>query len=122
MHFTTMSLIYGDSTEQPLRLFCKNREQINTLDAFRPINIIPVIINIISKLMAKRLQTKMPLLIDIHQLAFVHDRSLIETFWVARELIHFRTKNKIPSVVLKIDFRKAFDTISWDFLYNIMNE
>jgi Reverse transcriptase (RNA-dependent DNA polymerase) len=63
----------------------------------------------------------MPKLININQTSFVHERTMMETFLVVRELINFRNKHNIPSVVLKIDFRKAFDTISWDFLLQIMS-
>jgi hypothetical protein len=65
--------------------------------------------------MAKRLQRKMNTLIDKNQTTFIQNRSTIETSLVARGLINFRSKNKISSVALKIDFRKAFDIISWDF-------
>ena len=44
----------------------------------------------------------------------------METFLVARENIILRNKLKIPTIVYKVDFRKAFDTISWNFLLNIL--
>jgi Reverse transcriptase (RNA-dependent DNA polymerase) len=62
----------------------------------------------------------MPSLINTNQTAFIQDRTLMETFLIALEEIHFRNKNNIPSTVLKIDFRKAFVTVSWDFLLDIM--
>jgi hypothetical protein len=37
-----------------------------------------------------------------------------ETFISTRETLHYLERNKIPFVFLKIDFRKTFDTISWD--------
>jgi uncharacterized LabA/DUF88 family protein len=83
------------------------KQGANKLEEFRPISVIPGIIKIISKLMAQRLQKAMSSLIDIHQTAFIPGRSLMKTFLVVREYIHFRNKNHIPSVALKIDFRKA---------------
>jgi hypothetical protein len=65
--------------------------------------------------MAKRLQHKMNTLIDKNQTTFIQNISTFETSLVARGLINFRSKNKISSVALKIDFHKAFDIISWDF-------
>jgi uncharacterized LabA/DUF88 family protein len=96
------------------------KQGANKLEEFRPISVIPGIIKIISKLMAQRLQKAMSSLIDIHQTAFIPGRSLMKTFLVVRESIHFRNKNHIPSVALKIDFRKAFDTVSWEFLYKLL--
>jgi Reverse transcriptase (RNA-dependent DNA polymerase) len=60
-------------------------------------------------------------LININQTTFVHRQSMMKTFLVARKLINFRSKHNIPSIILKIDFRKTFDTISWDFLLHIMS-
>jgi hypothetical protein len=44
----------------------------------------------------------------------------MDTFLVAREALILRNNLKIPSIVLKVDFRKAFDTISWEFLMDLL--
>jgi hypothetical protein len=40
----------------------------------------------------------------------------MQTLLSTQELLHHLVKNKIPSIFLKADFQKAFDTLSWDFL------
>ena len=29
-------------------------------------------------------------------------------------------KNRIPGLLMQIDFEKAFDSVSWNFLYNVL--
>ena len=32
----------------------------------------------------------------------------------------YTRKNKIPGLLMQIDFQKAFDSLSWDFLYTVL--
>ncbi|KAJ4787764.1 RNA-directed DNA polymerase (reverse transcriptase)-related family protein [Rhynchospora pubera] len=41
---------------------------------------------------------------------------------MARELVSFFKRNKVPAVIYKVDFAKAFDTVSWTFLSNVLIE
>lgn len=85
-----------------------------------PINVISGLVKIISKLLSDRLQNHLPRLIDMIQTIFLKGGSIMETFLVTRESMIFRSKNKISLVVLKVDFEKAFDTIAWEFLYEVL--
>lgn len=39
---------------------------------------------------------------------------------IAMEVVHTLVVKKERAIMLKIDFHKAFDSLSWDFLYSIM--
>lgn len=41
---------------------------------------------------------------------------------MAREFLNYCHKMKIPSILYKVDFAKAFDTVDWCFLTNLMME
>jgi hypothetical protein len=43
----------------------------------------------------------------------------MQTFISTRELLSYLHKNHIPSIFFKIDFSKAYDTISWEFLLEV---
>jgi hypothetical protein len=62
----------------------------------------------------------MPNLVGPTQTAFIKGRSIMDTFLVAREALILRNNLKIHSIVLKVDFRKTFDTISWEFLMGLL--
>ncbi|KAJ4758597.1 RNA-directed DNA polymerase (reverse transcriptase)-related family protein [Rhynchospora pubera] len=89
---------------------------------FRPISVINTLPKLITKILANRLQSFMPELISPLQTAFTKGRSVMESFMIAREYLSFYHKRKIPALMYKVDFAKAFDTISWTFLTNLLAE
>jgi Reverse transcriptase (RNA-dependent DNA polymerase) len=92
------------------------KNEFSTVQDFRPIRILSVLPKIITKILATWLQ---PLLLDLihhNQTIFVKRRQITQTFISAREILTHLLKNKISS----IDFCKAFDTISWDYLQEML--
>lgn len=89
---------------------------------YRPISVINTIAKLITKIIANRLQGHLPNLVASNQTAFVKGRSLMESFLTAREFLAFCSKNKLLTILYKVDFEKAFDTVDWCFLVNLLNE
>jgi Reverse transcriptase (RNA-dependent DNA polymerase) len=87
---------------------------------FRPISVLSALPKIITKILAMRLQPFMPSLIHQNQTTFVKGRQLMQTFISAREWITHLHKEHIPTVFLKINFAKAFDTLSWKYLFEVL--
>lgn len=88
--------------------------------AFRPICLQNCALKIIFKALTSRLQAEIPKLIDIHQTGFVKGRSISETFIYALELVQTCQKRRRATFVLKLDFAKAFDTVNWEGLQNVL--
>jgi hypothetical protein len=59
-------------------------------------------------------------LVDENQSGFLSGRNISETFVFASELVQCCFKHKTPTLVLKLDFSKAFDSIDWGSLRKIM--
>lgn len=97
----------------------KKEEAMEVTD-FRPISIINLLPELISKVMALRLSKELPELISSHQMTFIRGRFIAENFIATRELLHHVAALRNPIVFTKIDFSKAFDTISWVFLRRLM--
>ena len=75
---------------------------------------------LVSKLLAIRLAPQLPNLVANNQTAFVRGRALHDSYkFVQAASVLFRKKN-IPTAMLKIDISKAFDTISWKFLLEVL--
>ena len=63
----------------------------------------------------------LPSLILPCQTAFVQGRLLLENTVLASELINGYHKNKgTKKITIKVDIAKAFDTLSWDFLFSCL--
>jgi predicted ribonuclease YlaK len=56
-----------------------------------------------------QLQRDIPKLIDVDQTSFIKGRSISENFIYALELVQCCNRRKLPTLVLKLDFAKAFD-------------
>ena len=53
-------------------------------------------------------------------MAFINDRCILDGPLIISEVIAWATKAKRKLMVFKLDFEKAFDTISWQFLDEVM--
>ena len=88
---------------------------------FRPISCLNTIYKVISKLLADRLKLILSLAIGHSQTAFLPGRLLTENVLLATEIVHGYNSNNVElSGMLKVDLRKAFDTLRWDFVIAAM--
>jgi hypothetical protein len=92
----------------------------DTIKQFRPIALINVIFKFVAKAYAIRLAPIANRTIDRSQTAFIKGRSLHEGVLALHEIAHkLRTKN-LQGLLLKLDFEKAYDRVSWDFLREVL--
>ena len=88
---------------------------------FRPIACCNVLYKVISKILANRLKVFLPRMISENQSAFVKGRLLMENVLLASELVKDYHKDSVSSrCVMKIDISKAFDSVQWPFLLQIL--
>lgn len=88
---------------------------------FRPIACCNVIYKTITKLMASRLQAILPSIISPNQGAFIQGRLIMSNILICQDL--FRGYNRSegqPKCLIKIDLRKAYDSLDWGFISNVL--
>jgi hypothetical protein len=83
---------------------------------YRPISLQHSIPKLIAKVLANRLQPKIKPLVDEMQSGFLKDRSIIENYSTAIEMIQCCNRLKRPIIILKLDFQKAFNSIHWEVI------
>lgn len=91
------------------------------LGEFKPISCCNLVYKIISRIISSRLKEVLGDCISLNQSAFMKGRSLGENVLLSSELIRRYGKSDCPkSSMLKVDIRKAFDTVSGDFFLKIL--
>lgn len=84
---------------------------------FRPISCLNTVYKVIAKLLAQRLKEFLPKIISQSQSAFLPGRLLAENVLLATDLVKgYGNANLEPKAMLKVDLKKVFDSIRWDFI------
>ncbi|KAK4383264.1 hypothetical protein Sango_2792500 [Sesamum angolense] len=84
---------------------------------FRPISCCNVIYKVITKILVSRIREILDLLISPSQNAFVPGRLISDNVLLAQELFSGYNQCRLPPrCTLKVDLRKAYDTMKWDFM------
>jgi hypothetical protein len=76
---------------------------------------------ILGKLMASRLAPELASLISPSQSAFIKKRSIHNNFIFVRGVIKDAHVRKSPLLFLKLDFAKAFDSVHWEYLLDVLH-
>lgn len=88
---------------------------------FRPISCCNTVYKVIAKLLANRLKKVLRSVISNTQSAFIPGRLLVENVLMATELVQgYNWKNISKRSILKVDLKKAFDSLNWDFILFIL--
>ncbi|GKV45963.1 hypothetical protein SLEP1_g52987 [Rubroshorea leprosula] len=91
-------------------------ENPQKIEEYRPISLIGGIYKILAKLLANRLKKVLVGIVGEQQMAFLNGRQLMDGVVIANEVIDEVKKKKKEAFLLKIDFEKAYDKVSWSFL------
>lgn len=75
---------------------------------------------ILSKVLAGRLQEVLQCIISALQGAFVKIRQILDGVVIANECVHSRYRDKLPGLLCKLDFFKAYDRVDWQFLLYLL--
>jgi hypothetical protein len=71
-------------------------------------------------MMATRLAPFMNVLISRSQSAFIKTRSIHDNYLYVRNYARLLHKAKTPASLLKLDIKKAFDCVQWDYLVDLL--
>nr|GEX85065.1 hypothetical protein [Tanacetum cinerariifolium] len=88
---------------------------------YRPISCCNVLFKCISKIIANRIKQCLKYLVSPNQSAFVPGRSISNNILLTQELMHnYHLDRGTPRCAFKVDIQKAYDTVDWDFLQEVL--
>ncbi|GJY14148.1 RNA-directed DNA polymerase, eukaryota [Tanacetum coccineum] len=94
----------------------------NLVKDFRPISLIGSMYKIIAKILANRLVGVLGDIVNEVQSAFIAERQILDGPFILNEVLQWCKLKKKQSLIFKVDFEKAFDSIRWDFLDDILKK
>ena len=89
------------------------------LKNWRPISLLSVLYKLLSSAIAERLKTVLDKLVSKCQTGFIKGWYIGESTRLIYNIMNY-TEVKNKNGLLLIDFEKAFDSISWKFMYNTL--
>ena len=100
----------------------KGGKSRSDLKNWRPITLLNSIYKFYSGILAERIKKILPKLIHVDQKGFVNGRFIGENTRITSDIINERNRQNINGLIILIDFEKAFDSISWDFILNSLKK
>ena len=94
----------------------KDKDKRN-ISNWRPISLINVDVKIGSKAIAKRLECVLPSIIHFNQCAYVKGRTIFDAVRTVEDILEYTERFKMNERLIAIDFKKAFDSVSREFLF-----
>nr|GEX60891.1 RNA-directed DNA polymerase, eukaryota, reverse transcriptase zinc-binding domain protein [Tanacetum cinerariifolium] len=87
---------------------------------YRPISLIGSIYKVVTKILATWLSLVISDLISDVQTAFLPNRQILDGPFIINEILAWCKLKKQQAIIFKVDFAKAYDSIRWDFLDDVL--
>lgn len=89
---------------------------------YRPISLCSIAYKIFSKILVFRLKLVLGKMIAPNQKGFVEGRNILDVVILTHEIIPSMEHSKKLGMAFKIDISKAYDRVSWPFLFSILKK
>ena len=99
-----------------ISLIPKKDKDTSLLENLRPISLLNVGYKILTKVIAKRLEKLLPKIINPNQTGYVKGRYIGENVRLIQDIMFYTKRLNSPGIAIFLNFRKAFDSIEWEYL------
>ncbi|KAJ9689584.1 hypothetical protein PVL29_014988 [Vitis rotundifolia] len=89
---------------------------------FKPISLLGGLYKLLAKVLANRLKKVVGKVVSNAQNAFVMGKQILDASLIANEVIDTWQKRKEKGLICKLDIEKAYDSINWKFLLNVLQK
>ena len=94
----------------------------NSIHNWRPISILNVDYKILAQVLSKRLKNVITSIVSSDQSGFIKERSSAENVRLVQDLIDYYQGVKDPGIIMFLDFEKAYDNVSHNFLFYLLKK
>ncbi|GJV95444.1 putative RNA-directed DNA polymerase, eukaryota, reverse transcriptase zinc-binding domain protein [Tanacetum coccineum] len=91
------------------------------INDYRPISCCNILFKCISKIISNRMKDSLATLISSNKSAFVQGRRITDNILLAQDPMHnYHLDRGPPRCAFKVDIQKAYDTVDWGFLHEVL--
>ena len=90
--------------------------------SYRPISVLNVDYKLYTAILARRLEKILPRLINFDQTGFISQRQTHDNIRRSLHVLHHIQQNNMDALLISLDAEKAFDALSWPFLYKVLEK
>ncbi|GKE26600.1 putative RNA-directed DNA polymerase, partial [Tanacetum coccineum] len=120
-HFETSGILAKGCNPSFIMLVPKINDPLQMSD-YCLISLIGCLYKIISKILSTRLAKVIHKLIGANQIAFLAGQQILDGCLIANEIVNYAKSEDSRLLLFKVDFEKAFDSVNWSFLHDIMQQ
>nr|GFC39998.1 hypothetical protein [Tanacetum cinerariifolium] len=93
---------------------------LKVVSDYRPISLIGSLYKVVTKILTTRLSLAISDLISDVQTVFLPNRQIFDGPFIINEILARCKLKKQQAMIFKVDFAKAYDSIRWDFLDDVL--
>ena len=103
-----------------IKVVPKKRKNRLYLENWRPISLLNIDYKIAAKTIARRISKLLSKLISEDQTGYIKGRYIGQNIRLIKDILRVSSLEAIPGLAIFIDFKKAFDSVDWNFLSNTL--
>ena len=111
-----------DSQRQAVITLLDKGKDRSLLKNWRPISLLNVDYKIASKALANRFTKYLPKIIKDSQAGYVKDRNIRDNIRTIVDTMEYLKDRNLPGILISVDFEKAFDSLSWNFIQAVLRK
>ena len=91
------------------------------LSNWRPISLLNIVYKLASTCISERIKRVLHYLISEDETGFMSGRYIGDNIRILYDILYYTEAQNIPGMFLRVDFEKAFDSVSWSFIYKTLD-
>lgn len=96
------------------------KDGATTMGDFRPISLIHSIAKLITEVLSMRLASVIDKIISPAQTAFQRTKCIHDSYLHVQNSVKALHRHKTPALLLKLDIARAFDSVSWEYIMELL--
>ena len=120
LHSIEKGSLPGSFYAANISLILKKEKSPDECSSYHPISLMNVNSKIFSKILLKRLENFLPLLLGSDQMGFIKSKNSHTNMRKLLNIIQYANTNQAQDLAISLEAKKVFDHVKWPYLFTIM--